>query len=564
MNKREKFFLIITDLLLLALITYPIFQGGVVGGYDPGFHMGRIHTLANNISSGHFPNPIGLEYLNNFGYGVGFFYGNFFLYPFAILMTLGMTSYHAYLLYLITFIILNILSINFVTYKLFNKPWATILSGPLYLSSYYFISIIYYRAAAGELIALALIPWIFLSTFKLTQGEHKYWVMFGISFSLLLATHILSFLITVGAVILIVLMNLLPIFKSKKTLLSFIKGTLLFVGLSAVFLLPFIEQYSVQKYVDTSRNSNGVYMIIGLASRASNVIFDPTLYITINGTLLTTLLVIALVYYLIKGRGFRFENKLIPQAFIVIILYSSLILSYDLLNLAVHTLKPITLIQTITRLNVVILPLAILLIANALGELIPHLGKIKLPVVAIFFASIAVITIAFPIKKNMDIVDQRKGPIADYSVSMGEYEPRNYMNFNLKNNFQLDANYLEKTEHIKITTNNHQKAVIKVSNNKTARTLMLPRLYYKGYQVKLTTNGKSVTRPAQVKNGVVAVDLPANFKSGTIEVSYHLTTLNKIGWVLNILTLLLLVWLLFKHTIKPKKEINTAAVKAAA
>lgn len=562
MTKNEKISLIIIDLLLFALIIYPIFLGGIVGGYDPGFHMGRIQTLASNIASGHFPNPIGFEYVHKFGYGVGFFYGNFFLYPFALLSLLGVSIYHSYIAYIIVFVALNIFSINFVASKLFHNPWATIVSGPLYLSSYYFIGVIYFRAAAGELIAFALIPWVLLSTFKLTQGKYNYWLMFGISFSLLLVTHILSFLITAGAAILIFIMNLIPIFKDKKIFLSFVKGALLFLGLSAVFLLPFVEQYTAQKFVSTAVDKNGTYLLILNAIWMPNHVFDTTEFVPMNGTLLVSLLLLSLVYYLYKGKGFHFDNKFIPQAYIIIILYSSLVLSADLLIFAVKLFKPLILLQIITRVNVVISPLLALLVANALGDLIKRWGKLRIPAVTAFFALIAVITIAFPIKNNLKIDAARKGPIPALSVSMGEYEPNAFMDYNNANNFLVTPKFLEKTQKMQITTNNHFKTVVKVKNNSQTRTLMLPRLYYKGYQVTISYNGKTTTNPAQVKNGLVATELPANFKSGTVTISYHLTTLNKIGWAITILTLLLLVWLLFKRF--PNKKISNAAVVAKA
>lgn len=242
MNTREKRYLIVADIFILILAIYPIFLGAVVGGYDPGFHMGRIQTLASNISAGHFPNPIGYEYLNKFGYGVGFFYGNLFIYPFALLHLLGLSLYRSYIVYIVSFVILNIFSINFVVHKLFHNSWATIISAPIYLSSYYLYGVMYYRAAAGELVALAIIPWILLSLFKIVKGEYKYWYMLGIGFSLLLATHVLSFLITVSAAIFIFILNLKSVFKDKKIFYSYVKGAFLFLGLSAVFLFSFVEQ----------------------------------------------------------------------------------------------------------------------------------------------------------------------------------------------------------------------------------------------------------------------------------------------------------------------------------
>jgi len=545
LNIKEKRWLIIADVLILFLAIYPIFLGGIVGGYDPGFHMGRIQTLANNIAGCHFPNPIGFEYLNKFGYGIGFFYGNLFIYPFALLRMLGVSLYHTYAVYIITFVILNIISINYVVQKLFNNRWATILSAPIYLSSYYTFGVIYSRAAAGELIAFAIIPWILLSLFKIVQGEYKYWYMLGIALSLLLATHVLSFLIAVGTAVFIFIMNLIPIFKDKKIFFSFTKGALLFLGLSSVFLFSFVQQYLVQKYVDTSTNSAGRYLLFVNADWL-NQTFDMKQFVSTNGTFLVLLLLFSFIYYLYKGRGFHFSTKIIPQAFIIILVYGMLMLSPDFLHLVVKLFKPIILLQVVTRVNVVLLPLLTFVVANALGNIISDTGKFKIPMVTGFLAILTVITVMFPIQNNLNFVANRKSPISTLSVSMGEYEPREFFNYNTANDFKINDNFLEKSEKINIVKNNRNKVVVKVEDNNRARTVMLPRLYYKGYQVKLTYDGKTKTSPASTKNGLVAANLPRNFKSGKIEVTYKMTSIAKTGWVVFILTFCYLVWAFLK------------------
>lgn len=526
-----------------------MFLGVVAGGYDPGFHMGRIHTLATNIGAGHFPNPIGFEFLNKFGYGVGFFYGNFLIYPFALLNLWGVSLYHSYLLYLIFFIIVSIVSINYATHKLFHNSWATILSAPIYLTANYFIGIVYFRAAAGELLAMAIMPWILLSVFKLVQGKTKYWLMLSISLSLLLVSHILSFLIAVVTVILIVLMNCKPVFTNKKILISFVKSAGMFIGLTAVFLLPFVEQYLSQKYVSTARDASGNYGIVTNSIWLQQHIFDPTKSLSVNGTLLAIYIIFIVAFYLIKNRGFHFKNKVIPQATVIVVLYSFFMYFTDPLQLAVKIFKPLVLLQVITRVEVVVLPLVAMLVANALGTIIKDWKKFSMPVVTILIAGLAILSIAYPIKSNISFADEHKREIPTLSVSMGEYEPRAYMDYNEANNYLVTPQFLEKVQNVKITQNNRNKAVVKLDGKQTTNTIMLPRLNYKGYQMKLNYNGKTVTKPAIAKNGFASVKLPSDFKRGTIEVSYHITTLAKVGWIVTILTVGLLGWIMFK----PKK-----------
>lgn len=561
MKKNEKIFLILTDVFIFILVIYPLFLGGVVGGYDPGFHMGRIQSLATNLGSGHFPNPIGFEYLHHFGYGIGFFYGNFLLYPFAIIHLLGLGLYQTYLFMIGCFIFLNILTINYVTHKLFHNTWATILSAPIYLSATYFITVIYVRAAIGELMAFAIIPWIFLSLFKIIQGEPKYWVMFGISFSLLLVTHILSFLIVTATALLYAVMNIIPIWKNKPILFSFLKGTALFLGLSCVFLLPFIQQYMTQSYVSTAVASNGQYSIIADSAWVKKVIFQPTKYITINGIRLAILIAISVVYYLYQGFRYHFKNKLSLQSLIVIVLYSALIFSNSLLNYAVSIFKPMVLLQAISRVCVVLIPLLTLLVANALGEIIGHFKYLKFASITVLFALIAVVTIMLPIKSNLDFVANRKGPIPHFSISMGEYEPSAFMNYQRKQgNFQINSDTLGNSEDIDIVKNNHYEVVAKIHDNQGSRTIMLPRLNYLGYQITTKYNGKTVTKPATTKNGLVATKLPSSLKSGTVTVKYRLTTLSKLGWAITIVTLLFLLGYGFQRVRPLRRENSTNKV----
>ncbi|MCH4009292.1 hypothetical protein [Companilactobacillus sp.] len=554
MSKKDKLFLIAVNVLLFVLMIYPIFLGGIIGGYDPGFHMARIHALATNLASGHFPNPIGFEYLNGFGYGVGFFYGNFFLYPFAVLDLLGLSAYRAYILCLMTFVLANIISINLVVHKLFHNAWATIISGPLYLGSFYFFQVIYIRAAAGELMAFAIIPWILLGLFKLLQGESKYWLVLGISFSALLVTHILSFLILLVTAAILVLLNFVTLVKNKTIWQSFLKAGILALGLSSFFLFSFIQQYIAQPYVSTAVDQYGNKLIILYSIWMKNHFFDATIFSSMNGPVLFWGLMVSLVYYLIKNHGLYFQNKIIMQSFIIVFLFGSLILSPNLLQVAVHHFKPMILLQSITRVNVVILPLSVFIIANCFGQLMTKLPKYHHQIITGLMAGLILLSIMVPIKQNLHDVEARKGPIADWSISLGEYEPKAFMKYNTDHNFQISPKSLEKSEGFKITENNHHHAVVSISDNQGERVMMLPRIYYRGLQVKTFYNGKKIQNSAISKNGLAAVKLPADFESGQVEIQYSSTVLARLGWLISLCTLVLLMVIVLRKISIPKVE----------
>lgn len=91
--------------ITFVLAVMPIWLNGIRGGYDPNFHMGRILAVADGIRAGHFPNPIGYRYLDGLGYGVGFFYGNFWLYPFAFFVAHGAAVAQVYTVLLCVLVI---------------------------------------------------------------------------------------------------------------------------------------------------------------------------------------------------------------------------------------------------------------------------------------------------------------------------------------------------------------------------------------------------------------------------------------------------------------------------
>lgn len=561
MTKNEKKVLLVVNILLFILIIYPIFKGGLIGGYDPGFHMARIRTLASNISAGHFPNPIGFEYLDNFGYGVGFFYGNLFVYPFAILNALGLGIYKTYIVLIATFVIANIASINYATQKLFHNSWATIFSAPIYLTSYYFISVIYLRAAIGELMAFTLIPLIFLSLYKIINGEHNYWKLFGISFSCLLVTHVLSFVLLVGTTVFICLMNIRSIVKIKGVFLSLLKGSVLFLGLSSVFLFSFIQQYLAQPFVNTAILPNGTYSILQDSVFLQQKIYNPKMSLTLSGTRLLILIAFVVIYYLIKNKIFHFKGKLIPQFLIIVVLYSAFIFSPTLVAYAIKYCHPLSVMQAITRLCVVILPLLTMLVANSFGEIIESFKKFKLGITAAILVIISILTIIFPIQNNLNFVADRKGPINTLSVSMGEYEPQAYARYNTDMGVNVDSDFLEKTQNVHITKNNHPEAVVDVPKTHMGNKIMLPRLYYKGYQVKIDYNNHTKTVPAETVNGLVAMTLPKDFTSGTLTVTYHMTGIAKLGWIISGLTLVILLATTFIDIPKIRKKDRTEIVR---
>ncbi|RHW52010.1 hypothetical protein DS831_01380 [Bombilactobacillus bombi] len=545
MIKKHTYYLVISDLIIFLIMAYFILTWGVMGGYDPIFHMGRIHTLATNIASGHFPNPIGFEYIKGLGYGVGFFYGNFFLYPFALLNTIGISRYTCYVLFILCSLIAAIVAINCAVHKLFHQDWATIISAPLYLSSYYYINVIFLRAAAGEMLAFAIVPWAFLDLFKVVNGEQHYWYLIAVTFALLLVAHVLSFLILVGTASLLAVINIPQFRKQPQILGNLCKSALLFGGLTMVFLLPFIEQYTAQKYISTTMNpGENIYSIVSDVLYLHQI-FDLRQIIALNGILILILFILAIVFNAYQIKVYHSSNRIINQASFIVLLLSIFLISPLALRVLVKIFRPIVLLQVITRINIVILPLCIFIISVAVGQMINSLSNYQILLVAALIFVLAVITVTSPIKQNIAAMQPRRAQVPDaYNISRGEYEPQDFFNYDMSHQFKVNIAFLERHEGYQVLTNNHHQATIKLKPKSSKTVIMLPRLYYRGYQVWQGTHRLPVTK----RNGLVAVKLSSHFSKQPLTISYHQTLLAKIGWVISIISLgILITGHLFKH-----------------
>ncbi|MBE5826491.1 MAG: hypothetical protein E7307_07625 [Butyrivibrio sp.] len=106
-------------LVLISAIVFffPFFAKGFVAGTEIGFHYTRISTLAESLKLGIFPAKLRPMHMKLYGYGVGFFYPDFFIYIPAALVALGLD----YEITVKSYLLVSILVGAFATYKCFVK-----------------------------------------------------------------------------------------------------------------------------------------------------------------------------------------------------------------------------------------------------------------------------------------------------------------------------------------------------------------------------------------------------------------------------------------------------------
>ncbi len=242
-SKRENELAFGLLLLLTAASCYPLFDPGTyVRGEDMFFHLTRIKGLAESLRAGYFPVRDQLYWLRDYGYGVGFFYPDVFLYFPAALILLGFEVLTAYKVFLTVCSFFTVFSVWYAADRMSGSRTAAGAAAVLMAFAAYRLSNVYYRGTVGETQAAVFIPWIVLGLYEIFAGRPERWPLFAFGFWGLLGCHIISLTMTALLTALFLLTQIRRIFADRRILPALVRSVLLVLGLGAFFWIPMLEQ----------------------------------------------------------------------------------------------------------------------------------------------------------------------------------------------------------------------------------------------------------------------------------------------------------------------------------
>ena len=182
--------------LTIFIAFSPYIRQDLIVGSDYPFHLARIETLAQNLSYGLFPNKIHVDLCYGYGYGVGFFYPDFFLYIPAIFMLLGFSLEVAFKLFAGILLSAIFLSMFYCVYRLTFDRYAALAASAVFLFSNQVLGSFYYSFTLGTSTALIFIPLAICGMYLFLARDENPW-MLGLGFTGLLYSHVLSTFLTV-------------------------------------------------------------------------------------------------------------------------------------------------------------------------------------------------------------------------------------------------------------------------------------------------------------------------------------------------------------------------------
>ena len=231
------FFGIITTLLTVVFIKL----GTIIVNSDGSFHFSRLEELYQDFRNGSMA-FIASHTFNSTGVGTFLFYPSILLYPWVILRLIFSPVTAFYIWYgLMLFVTM---CIAYYSMWLFDKDRIrAVIFGVVYSIFPYHIHLGVVHTVIGEFLAYTFMPLLFVGLYYCLTNKEK-WYLLGISWSLILYSHVISAYMTILCVIIISIIYVLTDPQSiKRTIINLSKNAVLVILLSSFILVPFITDF---------------------------------------------------------------------------------------------------------------------------------------------------------------------------------------------------------------------------------------------------------------------------------------------------------------------------------
>ncbi len=245
--RRESWVIVLAAAIAVSI---PLFRpDAFVVASDSLFHLGRIEGITECLRAGDWTARMHSTQLFGFGYPVGIFYPQLWLYIPAILCLAGISLGLSWNLWLIGVNFFTAFAAWYSFSHLLRSSRTGAYAAAIYVTFFYRIHDLYFRYAIGEVLAMAFIPLAALALYSiLFRGKTEYWILLAVSFTGIFQSHILS---AMFFVIFATIAFLCAVWKRRVTLLVFSYlaiSVLVTVALNLWFYVPFWDMYNAYSF----------------------------------------------------------------------------------------------------------------------------------------------------------------------------------------------------------------------------------------------------------------------------------------------------------------------------
>ena len=221
----------------------PLFADRLYFGHDLGYHLQRIAAMAAELSYGQVPVRMATTSLNGYGYINPLCYCELFLTLPALLYNAWLPLRVCYQIYVFA-VTLACAGLSYLCFaRIAGSRRLGVLGAALYTLSSYRLVCVYFRAAVGEYTAMTFLPLVLLGVYEVYTCEKPrfaQWAPLALGMAALVQCHLISTGLTAAFLLLFCLLHLRKTLAPAR-LLAWAKAAALAAGLSAWFLLPFLD-----------------------------------------------------------------------------------------------------------------------------------------------------------------------------------------------------------------------------------------------------------------------------------------------------------------------------------
>ncbi|MBE5830018.1 MAG: hypothetical protein E7305_11265 [Butyrivibrio sp.] len=525
-----------------VLFWLPFAAGGFTDGAEFPFHYARIMTLSDSIKAGIFPVKIMPTHMKGFGYGIGFFYPNLFIYPPAIAIALGMGYEIAIKIYL--FVMTFVCGV--IAYKCFEKITGSariaLVGEILLVGSRLNDSNIFGGGGIPHLFSYLILPLAFCGLLEALSDKKKGYVKYAVGMTLVLLSHNMIFLTMMFAMLIIVLVHGKVIIKKPVILGKLFGISVLAMGVTTAYWLPAIEQ--IQKVAFKCFYGNA-YSVADHILTFRQLVFEN---VGVHYFVLFVISAGVYVWLLLKNRSMPLD---ITSVFVVTVLLLWLMCSRFIWLSPVG--EALNFFEYTSRFEFVLVALMVLFVVLVQREAFAEFGSRQNAVLKIgdgsfwyeagflFACVVLILTTRLAVRQDFLARDNRQQFTRQmmeehHLISFGEWLP-----------VECEPSECNETN-IARTDGGSTAEGVKSEDCKSFDVWLpfdreyydMPYVYYYGYRAYLLDDNGNPSRELETgeafdDNGYVRVFIPEDLEGvGHVLVTYRKTTLQKISYVVTI------------------------------
>ena len=516
--------IVLTILLLTASAFFFIMKKGILFGDDRNFNLNRLVGIAEGFKAGQFP----IKYYNHMYSGHAYFnpifYGDLFLYPFALLLLIPkVTPPLTYSLLLFSIAIAILIAGYFLFKKITKDKFLSLICANLLLLSQYTFTDIFYRGAVGESLGVLFFIILFNGIYNMLYEDYSKPYLLSTAFLGMLFSHTTSLVFGIVTILIVILINAKKL-KDKKFWIKSIFAFSIFIVIGLYFIASCLEMYFSDKYLNSTQwawPNNHKLSILEILGKSP------------YGLGFICLFPFILRPFIKKNAENANELKLLN--FLLIVCGALIFIISNLFPWHITFVsKALSFMQFPWRLNSINCIIIVLCISLEL-KLLKNYCKLPISLKGlkiILSISCAVIFALFTITNNLNLYKQRKQDATYYSANsfwLFELMPIKIVNADVDDTSLYD----DKKNKVDYDREKYVSTITFDADN-TSSYYEIPLIYYKGYSATIIEHGKTKSlKVMQADNGKVKV--VTNGKTGKVKVWYSGTTIQNLTFPISVI-----------------------------